>query len=264
MRPLPFALAQGSVTGHSHVVRLRNNQDGVAVHLSEELIVAVVTDGCSSARGSEVGAQLGARWLANWVPKLLAQAPGDAELMEAVRSGLLGYVEGAARGLSPEQELLVASVEEFFLFTYLVAVVQPERCLVFGQGDGVFSVNCKPTVLDPGPENAPAYPSYALVLHAVSPSVGPLQPVLHHTGPTQGLRSLVIATDGAIDLIERAEENLEDGDEQGGLEQFERGPALVKNPSLLQQRLNLIGRVNHRLRDDTTLAVIRRLGQGAL
>jgi hypothetical protein len=254
-----LAVAAATVLGQAHVRTARNNQDGLAIHAGENVLVAVVTDGCSSAPCSEVGARLGARWLCEWIPKYLGFTRSDAELLEAVRAGLVEFIEKTALALRPERDELALTVEEFFLFTYIAAIVRPERTIVFGQGDGLVSVNGKIQLIDAGPDNAPPYPSYALVREILAADPGPLTPVVHHDGPTSELRSLVIATDGAAEWVERAEETLPDGERAGGLEPFEQGDAVVKNPSLLQQRLNLLGRVHRRLRDDTTVILVRTL-----
>ena len=67
-----FFATCGSVTGREHARLGRNNQDGVALAARDGLLVAVVTDGCSSGKWSEVGARLAARWLVEWTPHYLA------------------------------------------------------------------------------------------------------------------------------------------------------------------------------------------------
>ncbi len=258
-----FQVAAASVIGANHLRTYRNNQDGLGLHAGPDLLVAVVTDGCSSAPSSEVGARLGARWLAEWIPRYLGVVRTPEELLEAVRAGLVDYLEKSARMLRPEQDDLAHTLEEFFLFTYLVAVLQPERALVFGQGDGVFSINGAARVIDSGPENAPPYPAYALVREALMADPGPLMPVLHFEGATATVSSILISTDGAAELVSRADEPLSNGEKAGGLEQFETGPAILADPSALQKRLLVLARVHHRLRDDTTMVLIRRDGDGA-
>ena len=75
------------------------------------------------------------------------------------------------------------------------------------------------------------------------------------------VRSVIIGTDGLNGLMDRADEPLSDGSLQGGLEQFEEDPRYLANPSLLHKRLTVIGDGNGRLRDDTTMILIRRKGE---
>jgi hypothetical protein len=178
--------------------------------------------------------------------------------MEATRAGLVDYLEKSARLLRPESDELAHILEEFFLFTYLVGVLQPERALVFGQGDGLVSVNGNVHIIDSGPDNAPPYPAYALVREMLAGDPGSLMPVLHHEGPTSEVTSLLIATDGANELVARADEPLSNGELPGGLEQFEQGDAALADPAFLAQRLTILSRIHRRLRDDTTIVLIRR------
>jgi hypothetical protein len=119
---------------------------------------------------------------------------------------------------------------DYLLFGFLCAVVEGERTLVFGIGDGVLSIDGKVTVLDPGPMNAPPYLAYALV------GLGDVKPVVHFTGSA---RSVVIATDGLAELKPDA------------LAELERDPTCFENPSWLGKRLSLL-----RVGDDATMAVL--------
>ncbi len=289
-----LAVAAGSVVGREHVRLGRPNQDGVAVHFEDDLMVAAVTDGCSSGRYSEVGARLGAAHLAAWVPELWRRQGGTAaapaDLAREAADALVAYLYSVASGLIPggapvpstlsatpfspsgveggpptthrnargEHSSLTGGVADYLLFSFLCAVVDDERAFVFGLGDGVYSLNGDVTVLDPGPENAPDYLAYRLV--GVRGRV--LQPRVHLCVPRAQLRSLAIGTDGLADLVGRASEPLRDGTLQGGLDQFEQGELYLRNPSQLHKRLTVIGEVNRRLPDDTTLALIRGEGQG--
>jgi hypothetical protein len=250
-----LTVAAGTVIGREHVRLGRNNQDGVAVHLEDGLIVAAVTDGCSSARASEVGARLAAEWIVARAPEYLAWFAGasPAELANELLSGLVDYVGRVARDLAP------CALGELFLFTVLAAIVDEERTIVFGLGDGVFSLNGAVTRLESGEHNAPKYAAYRLLgssLLELDP--GSLEPAVHVVTPTAELESLIIATDGALELEERRQEPMRDGDAQGGLDALCRLEGLRTNATLLHKRLNAIGAVAGRLRDDTSVVAITR------
>jgi hypothetical protein len=51
---------------------------------------------------------------------------------------------------------------------------------------------------------------------------------------------------------------LRSGEIQGPVAQFERDPRYLRNPSLVQKRLAVIGDRHRRLPDDTSLVVMRR------
>jgi hypothetical protein len=266
-----LAIAAGSIAGREHARLHRNNQDGVALHVEPDLLVAAVADGCSSGRSTEVGARLGAAWLATWTARHVRRVREES-LPDVVADGLADYLAGVTRGLCPPGSSAPGTIAELMLFTFLVAVLTRERTCVFGMGDGVWSINGRTTVLDPGPDNAPAYIAYRLVepeaLDAsriagagacdAAPIEALTRPALHHRGPTSEVETLAIGTDGVADLIARAADPLRDGTTQGGLAQFEQDDRWVANPSLLQKRLVVIGELNGHLPDDTTLVMIRR------
>jgi len=64
-----LVIAAGSVTGRDHRRAARDGQDGFALLVSAKanVVASVVTDGCSSGRTSEVGARLGAAWIATLI-----------------------------------------------------------------------------------------------------------------------------------------------------------------------------------------------------
>ncbi len=52
----PFEVAAGSVTGRSHVLGGKPNQDAFAFRAADHGLVGVVCDGCGSGAHNEVGA----------------------------------------------------------------------------------------------------------------------------------------------------------------------------------------------------------------
>ncbi len=67
-----FEIAGGSVSGRSHVLAGKGNQDAYYWAGQETSLVAVVCDGCGSGASSEVGAELGARLLVAEVAREIA------------------------------------------------------------------------------------------------------------------------------------------------------------------------------------------------
>jgi hypothetical protein len=255
-----LAVATGSLIGREHVRTQRNNQDGLGLVCQDDLVVAVVTDGCSSGRYSEVGARLGAGWLAQWVP-VYAERYGSVQspaFLEAVTEGFLTYLHGVARRFHPEREAMPVTIQDYLLFTFLVVAMTPVETCIFGLGDGVFGLNGEMHTLDAGADNAPPYLAYRLVEEALTGPVGPLQPVIHAHCPTAVVEHLVIATDGAIEIDQRADERLPNGDPVGGVRAMALDPRYGRNPSLLQKRLTVMGDVNRWLHDDTTMVLIQR------
>lgn len=258
-----FLATAGSVVGREHVRVHKNNQDGYAIASDGETIVAAVTDGCSSSKYSEVGARLAAAWLARCATTY-APGPTGPERAEALGDALIDFISSVCIQMSPGGMPIDDLLHHYFLFTYLCVVLTREDVWIVGQGDGVFSVNGVTTVLDSGPDNAPRYPAYRLAdpkrLKGGAETVHGGKPATLYTGASADLESLVIGTDGLVDLMQSADQSLHDGSRQGGLEQFERENRFITNPTLVHKKLVVIGEGLGRLRDDTTMVLIRRIG----
>ncbi|MCB9762954.1 MAG: protein phosphatase 2C domain-containing protein [Alphaproteobacteria bacterium] len=237
-----FLVSGGSVPGREHARLHRNNQDGLALRVTAERVVAVVTDGCSSGRFSEVGARLGAFQLAELALSIPMGDPQD--FADALQAGLVDWLGGLAGGLSGASSL-AQRVADFGLFTWLAAVVTADQAVVIGLGDGAFAHDGRLVCLDPGPDNAPAYAGYALVDAAdLTAEIG-VRPAVHLVAPTAEVDALLVATDGLTDAPELAAELCAD-------------PRYAKNPFCLHRRLVVLGPNARRLPDDTTVALLRR------
>ncbi len=244
--PLPRL---GSLLGREHARVGRNNQDACAAGTGHGWHVVVVTDGCSAGASSEVGARLGASFLAAQAPAYLAASRDPLEAARALTAGLAGALDAltgacAAPGDRP------AFVAHHLLFSFLVAAVGPERAVVFGVGDGVVIADGELRCLDPGPENAPPYVAYRLVpAEVLDPPflADALEPRLHLDLPREQLSVVGVSTDGLGELLAR------DRDAALGVLSAPHDPA---NPSLLGKRLRALATHGLAPADDTTLALL--------
>ena len=86
-----FEIAGGSVSGRSHVLAGKGNQDAYHWSVEERSLVAVVCDGCGSGAESEVGAALGARLLVAEAARSIALggAVDSPALRDEVRTNVL-------------------------------------------------------------------------------------------------------------------------------------------------------------------------------
>ena len=209
--------------GRDHVRIGRNNQDG----LFTSRHVAVVTDGCSSQPQSEVGAQLGARFLGHW---LTSQTELTPELPARATDALTSYLSQSVLALGSEVEPLL---ERFFLFTFLAAIRIGDRGMIFGLGDGAFLADDELVHIDSGPDNAPPYCAYRLTSSGSRPEAQ-----LHFLGPA---KRLAVMTDGFHHL-----------ERQRLLALMEQ---LTPNPLTLQRRLNVLAETE-RFTDDATIALL--------
>ncbi len=223
-------VAAGSVTGHDHRRAQRDGQDGFATVATPDVIGAVVTDGCSSGRTSEVGARLGAAWIAALVEERL---PGVAteDQARAAAQGIVDALVERLRGLG----LDARAASEMLLFGFLAAAITRDVAIVFGVGDGLALVDGAITVIDPGPDNAPVYPAYALLGTRIEPRV-------LFVGRAGDVRTLAVATDGV---------------DAETLAALAVDPRFDANASLLRKRLVVLSDQG-RFPDDATVGLVRR------
>src|SRR5262245_15981344 len=135
----PWRAAAGSVSGREHRRLGRNNQDAARVRWAGDRLVAVVADGCSMGRASEVGAQLGAAWIAGW----LLGAP-----LQDVAIDLGNALDRFLGGLLAElPEPPASAAADLLLFGFLALVIDGDRATILGLGDGVFQLDGARTML---------------------------------------------------------------------------------------------------------------------
>ena len=257
-----FEIAGGSIPGSAHVRAGRNNQDAFAWLESEEGVVAVVCDGCSSAPHSEVGAKLAARLFARTLLRELASdEPPPARLARAHQetTDALGRVAGM---LACEGKEAARAVHDFFLTTAIGVMVDAACATTFAIGDGIAVLNGEPHVFGPFPANEPPYLGYGLL-----EGNGDARPTLKvgPSVPTEAFESVLVGTDGVLDLDALAERTLEtEGGSVGPLRQFWENDGFFRNPDRVRRRLTVINRaLQGALADDTTLVVLRRRKEAA-
>jgi hypothetical protein len=261
-----WEVAGGSVPGREHLRAGRNNQDAFHWTLLGDPspgLVAVVCDGCSSGRHSEVGAQLGARLAVATLTERLSLLDGERG-WDRVHRDLLAELAVVASRLGPDRR---RAVLDYLLFTICGAVITPTLAYLFSLGDGEVFLNEKR--LGPGraENNEPRYIGYGLLQGSSSPPPWDLLAAV----PTGDVRSLLVGSDGVEDLL-KAEGRLLPGTagRVDSIAEFWSEDAYFDNPDRIRRRLTLVARDALRaeggevrrssghLSDDTTLVVIRR------
>ena len=269
-----FELAAGSVTGSQHRLTGKNNQDAFYSLRTPSATIAVVCDGCGSGTHSEVGAKLGARLVVGAIAQLLARSdepsPWSTEdFWQQVQQQVLNQLHPLADQMGG---CTAQTIGEYFLFTIVGTLLTPTAAVVFSLGDGIMVVNGQVFQSGPFPNNAPPYLAYKLLNSSLS-KIEIFQIQVQHHLPIDQVETILIGTDGVIDLMQFAEKNLPGKSEPvGPLKQFWQEERYFRNPDAIRRRLALINRATmqpnwqeHRLikqsgllQDDTTLVAIRR------
>jgi Protein phosphatase 2C len=237
--------AAASVIGARHQRAGRNGQDAAVTWTGEGVAIAVVCDGCSSGKSSEVGARLGAMLFAEKLGARLAAGAcvRERSVWEATRAEVASLLAVAIGG-----GVIVEAqrVHDHLLFTIVAAATTHEGSAVWALGDGAYACDGELHVLGPFPDNTPPYLAYDLL---GTPHVAHFD-VLDHAA------RIVVATDGIEDL---------DRD----IAMF-AAPELVSRPDALRRRLAQLARSDERidwreqrvvrtpalLQDDLAIAII--------
>jgi len=271
-----FEVAGGSVRGTRHRHGDVNAQDALYWETRGGLSALAVTDGCSSGRHSEVGAKLGARFLAEaFFMECAGGEPAGAAswgsdpsaFLERVHRRLFGLFLGVVGGMGGRSR---ETLLDWLLFAAVAAFRTPEHTLVACFGDGVAALNGEVRVVE-AEDNRPRYPMYGVM--------GDPEPVIACPGeplwdvPTAEVETLLLGTDGVADLIAAEARTLPGtGERVGGLAQFWSEDRYFRNPDAVRRRLARINRDHQRIEwearrlhrengllpDDTTLLVLRR------
>ena len=202
-----FAIAGGTITGRRHLGKGsllvgRNNQDAHGWCSSNRLVAAVVCDGCSSGRASELGAQVGARLVLRALERAFdVEPPAEG----GTASSFAATLEGVRRDVLDRLgvfawELGDGALRDMLLFTVVGVVVTPAQTAVFSIGDGVYAINGDLRRIGPFPDNAPPYLAYALLDEM--PVVAGSEPrvTIEECLPTDEVEALMIGTDGVLEL----------------------------------------------------------------
>lgn len=280
-----YQFATGSVigTGHREALKEKNGHD--ALHAEPcgqtcfgEAIALLVADGCGSQPHSEVGAKIGSRLVCEAIRRQLQRWQRTADhpriqfmaILERARHDVLARLRILAQEMGGS---FSATVNEYFLFTLVGAVVTDEFAVFFHLGDGLIVLNGEEIWLEPEAGNEPIYLSYAMVETSLAARPDMLRFQIVRVVATDRLESFLIGSDGLRDLANAATKSIPGQTAAvGPLSQFWTDDAFFRNKDKVRRRLALINQTNAipnwdarvlgqelgHLKDDTTLIVGRR------
>lgn len=266
-----FIAIAGTVIGTEHKRTGRNNQDGYFIATNDYTLAAAVSDGCSSSASSEVGAKLLSRFVAEEALKLMKYecVIQGSEIIGRLEERTIEY----ARKILSLHQNPVSALDEMFLATIVGVIMNDYFTTIFALGDGAFSVNGELEIIDEN--NTPNYLAYKVFPGNYEVDESRIKFRVRKEIFTDEVRSVIIATDGAAELSEKADWTVSIlGKEETvkGINQFEKNGKYLKNPSLLQKRLNQLNmekitvdwesremrKIGGILSDDTTIILIKR------
>jgi hypothetical protein len=226
----------GQSLGLDHQLKQRNCQDSYALHESSDAIIGVVCDGCSEGMRSEVGASLGAHYLAVQAAQLLEQKTSLADLPDVLYRRLIDYLEHLTELSMPPNR--VGFVRDHLLFTVLMLIITKEGAVVLSAGDGLILMDEQIECIDQN--NMPFYIAYHLLPDALPPSFQ--MPQGFQVRTVTQWQHLAIASDGfVLDLLSNV-----------------WGMSHVRG---LQRKMNVWAEQGRHFRDDATLITIERVNE---
>ena len=228
---MKIQVASASIPGSAHlgqstVLIGKNNQD--AMRVSPELgpsriwtgengpLIALVSDGVSSAPDAEVGSKLAVRLYNTTLTRELMRFqtilvkmmdeglklksdPLPKSFWDRVDNNALAPLSTLMMALGPDDSGFRRTLNDLFIFTML-GLVHSEKfgTWIFGPkgSDGVFSINGEVTILTPQLGNKPISPCYRFVPNEFQEQPDLMQTVVHKYLPPGELESFVIGTDG--------------------------------------------------------------------
>ncbi len=247
-------ITSGSVCGAFHRNSFRNNQDAIFIAGNEKAMVGIVADGCSGGRHNEVGAKLVTRFICNQLLEMSSKLDrlGKIEkVLDRVRVKTLNFLRQILFSIGGDT---TQNIQDMFLFTIIGVVITPKLSFIFTIGDGAYVLNNNLHMIDHN--NQPDYLAYGLLEDLDTPHF-----ILRDVIQTNRVENLMLCSDGITYLLNNSDRMLKDGKPAGSYTQFLSEERYIKNRSLLQKRLVVLGAVNGLLKDDTSIILIRRLSE---
>lgn len=275
-----WEMTSGSVIGHSHRKRGKNNQDALAWYIGPKMITAVVCDGCSAGAHSGVGAKIGAKLMMAELNRHVlalkkAKTPSDTvSTWRAIKHNILAQLRILVLNMGGS---FSQTVHDYFLFTVLGFYLDKDKLITFSIGDGLIFINDSLIELGPFLGNQPPYLSYGLIEDLLYSSNRSYLRFNINFKNSSEVDSIIIGTDGVKDLIAVADKFIPGKDERvGPVKEYIERDIYYTNLDALRRRLDLINRDVNKIKrggegdiievnkengllfDDTTLVALRR------
>lgn len=247
-----FALKTGKVIGYDHLQTGKNCQDSLSVRqfsLSDgDYQIVFLSDGCSLAdvkpefSHSEVGASLATEFLATQSENYLRSGIHPSIIPFFLYDDLLAYLQSIVNLQGYQQPIdIVNFVKHYLLFTVIGFIITPKHGLIVANGDGLIVFNNE--IYTRSFDDKPPYLGYHLI-------------------DQKYLTSTPSAIPTSFDVLEFDSENLQRlaiGSD-AWLSNLDLIPQFWNHthPNQIQRNLNVWSKIDHKLLDDATLAILER------
>ena len=228
-------IGYGTIQGFTHRNLEYNNQDFVLVSENIGYNIGLVADGCGSGSNSEVGAQLGLKYL---LRRISEQINSDWKLN--LKEDLQNYSKQLAKLHSDNPK---AFIKDFLLYTLLGFIEKDNKLTIFSFGDGVIIIDDQINVINQN--NRPKYVNNELI--------GNESGAFNYKELSLNKQTIIIGSDGVEDFIDGI--NSGQIEEYENLEQFIGDENNFSNPIHIPKLLKKYSRKGI-LKDDCTLIIM--------
>ena len=246
-----FDLKIGKVIGYDHLKLGLNCQDAIASQQFElgnrQYTIVVVSDGSSAAEDdphmvhNEIGAQLTTDFLLRQTKQYLVSAVHAPLIPYFLFDDLLDYYRLLITNQKIQSPQETASFVKYnLLCTVLVLIITPEHGLIVRYGDGLVVIDEEILTFDYN--DHPPYLGYFLIPQQLKVNASSLQPYFDIVEFDPNIvHKLAVGSDAFVSNL-----NL--------IPHFWNHA----HPNQIQRNLNVWSKIDHRLLDDATLAVLER------
>lgn len=230
----------GTTTGYSHRRLDYNNQDAVFVIENENYSIGIIADGCGSGTNSEVGAQLGVRFIGKMISECI---DNRKDWKPVIKHKIHQYSQTFADVHSVNR---TDFFRNYLLYTVIGFVKAGDMITIFHCGDGVVAIGEDVNLIDQ--KNRPKYVNNELV--------GEPEGEFEFQEFTYSGQHILIGSDGVEDLIRAIEKD--EISEFRDVNDFINSEMLFENPIELPRFLQRYSKKGV-LKDDSSIIVLREL-----
>ncbi|GEM_PF-4980717 len=228
-------IGYATIQGFTHRNLEYNNQDSVLVIENDKFIIGLIADGCGSAPNSEVGAQLGLKYLSKRISERI-----NSNWKKDLKEDLQNYSMELANLHSNNPQKFI---NDFLLYTVIGFVAKDNILTVFSYGDGVIIIDTDIEIIDQN--NKPKYINNELIGNEAGEFV--------FKQITFDKQRIVLGSDGLIDLLEGIENGMIE--EYQSFEEFINDDDNFINPITLSKLVQKYSRKGV-LKDNCTLIML--------
>jgi len=203
---MSWVLNKASIISREHEFSKKNKQDFFHAHVSPELLIGVVCDGCGESKYSEVGSALLSTFVVNFLrdvnPDVFSNVQVFKQLLEYEIDLFIERLEGVLFFNVTTQPERISFIKEFMLSTCLFCVITKDKVVVANCGDGVIIVNNK--IHEIYQQGRPEYIAYKSVpKEALEQRPSELEFFTINIFDCDKIENVVIGTDGIQPLIDK-------------------------------------------------------------